>query len=179
MGERIELTYNQAYTRFNWQMTPIEPRAQTLSQTTPSSSVSAAASSGVIATLAPVSAVSDFGVTPGKYLLEVQVIQDTKTSAWASANITLTSNHLAAVSVYPNPWRNGRHSTPITFGNLPSHTTVKIFTVSGHLLAELTGSGSISWDLKNKSGQAVASGIYLYTLEAAGQNTRGKFAIVR
>ena len=88
--------------------------------------------------------------------------------------------------MYPNPWRSDKHSGhPITFDQMASGSDVKIFTVSGHKVKELTApSGSVTWDLTNDSGDAVASGVYIYILRAqkAGSGTivkKGKVAIIR
>lgn len=82
--------------------------------------------------------------------------------------------------VSPNPWRADRHSSSaITFAQLPANATVKIFTVSGHLLKTLKGSTSVVWDLTASGGQKAASGVYLYIVEGEGRRARGKLAIIR
>jgi hypothetical protein len=84
--------------------------------------------------------------------------------------------------VYPNPWRSDKHSgQSVTFANLPSGSTVKIFTVSGHLARDLgTVNGSVAWDLTNDSGDKVASGIYIYLItDSQGDKARGKVAIIK
>ena len=101
----------------------------------------------------------------------------------ASKNITLVSDNLSGVKVYPNPWRlDGKHAvyTAWTFDGLTVGTTIKIFTVSGHEVKELnTDSSKISWDLTNDSGDKVASGIYLYLItDSQGDKVRGKVGII-
>ena len=84
--------------------------------------------------------------------------------------------------LYPNPWRSDKDSgIPITFDQLVGDTTIKIFTVSGHLVQTLTTSGaSIPWDRTNKSGDTVASGFYFYVItNDQGQKTTGKFVIIK
>jgi len=100
----------------------------------------------------------------------------------AFAYVTLVASDLSALRVYPNPWRSDRHSgSPIIFDHLTEGTTIKIFTVSGHLTRSLDSTGGIAtWDLNNDSGQRVASGIYLYFAKATdNQISRGQLAIVR
>ena len=70
---------------------------------------------------------------------------------------------------YPNP---ARYETEIVF-YLARNADVKlkIFTVSGELVYEKKshypdGNNAILWDLKNGGGKDVASGIYIYKLEA-------------
>lgn len=95
------------------------------------------------------------------------------------------------------------------FSNLPERCTIKIFTLSGDLVfdtdfngANYHGEGSrgiydpqreldvgpptlsgasYGWDLISRHGQAVASGLYLYSVEDkdTGKRTIGKFLIVK
>jgi hypothetical protein len=59
--------------------------------------------------------------------------------------------------------------------------TMKLFTMSGHKVAELSESGgAATWNLKNDSGEKVASGIYVYLItDGRGAKVRGKVGIVR
>ena len=91
---------------------------------------------------------------------------------------------LAGVKVYPNPWRNRHAAKHVTFSNLPTDSTVKIFMVSGQWVRDLGPEAwrleTVVWDLKNHSGDKVASGVYLYLItDASGGRVRGKLAIVR
>ncbi len=82
------------------------------------------------------------------------------------------------VNVYPNPLYGyntltGYDGTPpdepfVTFTNLPTDITVKIYSLSGQLLRTLTTddkseptSPFLRWDLLNENGLRVASGLYL------------------
>jgi hypothetical protein len=89
---------------------------------------------------------------------------------------------LGAARVSPNPWRSDRHAGfPVTFDQLTLGSQVKLFTLSGHWVRTLPAlDGYANWDLKNDSGDAVASGLYLYVItNNQGQKTAGKFAIIR
>ena len=93
-----------------------------------------------------------------------------------------TTNSTFSPRVYPNPWRSDKNSgLPVTFANLPSGSTVKIFTVSGHLVRTLNESGGgASWDLTTDSGDKVASGVYVYLItDGQGDKVKGKAAIIR
>jgi hypothetical protein len=84
--------------------------------------------------------------------------------------------------VYPNPWRSDKHSgNPITFDQLSGNTTIKIFTVSAHLVKTLTTSNaSVTWDLTNDSGGTIASGIYVYLItDSQGDKVKGKVAVIK
>src|SRR5262249_16875295 len=93
---------------------------------------------------------------------------------------------LSSIRVYPNPWKAGKHdSQPIRFDQMTPNSTVKIFTVSGRHIKTLetrdSGLGTaVTWDLKNDSGDNVASGIYIYLItNDQGQKTKGKLGVVR
>ena len=89
-----------------------------------------------------------------------------------------------SVRVVPNPFRatdswtgwNGR----IEFRDLPAHATVRIYTIGGDRVATIRytgeGGGSIEWD---PVAADVASGIYLFSVEAPAQTVVGTFAIIR
>lgn len=76
----------------------------------------------------------------------------------------------------------------VEFRNLPkARNTVRVFTLSGDLVATLhhdgsDGAGSLSWNLVSKNGQQVVSGIYLYSVESndrAFDRYVGRFVIVQ
>jgi len=107
-----------------------------------------------------------------------------------------TAAILDRISVVPNPyieaaiWEQqpylkGRGERKIFFINLPARCVVRIYSVNGYLLREIThdgmqdASGSVFWDLTTSDGLEVASGLYIYHVDAEGIGTKvGKFAIV-
>jgi len=97
--------------------------------------------------------------------------------------VSVTPGQTLSVRVYPNPWRSDKHAghASITFDGLVANTTIKLFTASGHKVKELTTSESkIDWDLKNDSGDKVASGIYLYVVtDDQGDKVKGKVAVIK
>lgn len=121
------------------------------------------------------------GLDPGSYDLSVQAQNGSLTSAASHARINVVSADFSTVKVFPNPWKKDKHNgRDIVFDNLTANSTVKIFTVSGHLVRELTGNGTVAWNLQNDKGDAVASGIYVYVVtDNSGNKKRGKLAIVR
>jgi len=92
-----------------------------------------------------------------------------------------TMSGTPTVHVYPNPWRSDRHvGKQVTFDQLAANSTIKIFTVSGHLVRTLPiASAQTSWDLTTDSGDTVASGLYVYAVSGAHGNSRGKLAVIR
>jgi hypothetical protein len=115
------------------------------------------------------------------------------------------------VGVYPNPYRangawdgNLERERKIYFYNLPSQSEVRIFTLSGDLVDRFEHQGSYSggdiqwfgqfargdkvfsggehaWDLVTRDDQALASGLYFYTVEdlSTGRLQRGKFMVIK
>lgn len=84
---------------------------------------------------------------------------------------------------YPNPFSL---STTIMFRvSQPSLATVTIFTPAGELVRKLSqvcdaeGWCQILWNGRNRSGQEVADGIYLYQVDAGGQVFQGKMVRLR
>ncbi len=110
------------------------------------------------------------------------------------------------VAVVPNPYRgdiayhqfNPRWEKPdgtrkfwmeqdrrIQFINLPLQCEIRIYTLSGDLVSTILHNnpdkGFEDWNLTSSIGQAIASGIYLYTVEdtRTGNVQVGKFVIIK
>jgi hypothetical protein len=102
------------------------------------------------------------------------------------------------IKVVPNPYRGGAawdlvpserdpSGTRIAFRNLPRDdrpVSLRIYTLSGDLVQEVEhetsgGDGTYFWDLISRSGQNVASGVYLYSVQHSGKTCRGRFVIIR
>ena len=123
-----------------------------------------------------------------------------------SVRSELTKTDLARVSVVPNPYVvrsdmdqiSGRVPTArIFFTGVPSQGVIRIYSVSGQFLQELTwtpsdllysgnniASGDLPFNLRTREGLDLGSGLYLFALTATGpagkdQVQRGKFVIIR
>ncbi|MBU1098102.1 MAG: hypothetical protein CVV25_08555 [Ignavibacteriae bacterium HGW-Ignavibacteriae-4] len=109
------------------------------------------------------------------------------------------------VAVVPNPYRGdmayysynppwekppgGRRwleqDRRIQFINLPEYCEIKVYTVSGDLIYtirhENASRGYEDWNLTSKVGQAISSGIYLYTVEDLnnGKVQVDKFVVIK
>ena len=96
--------------------------------------------------------------------------------------VTFVDSVLSSVRVYPNPWRSDRHPDPlVTFTGISLGTTIKLFTVSGHLVKTLRSDGPTAvWTLTNADGRNVSSGLYLYLITSAQSGkVTGKLEIIR
>jgi hypothetical protein len=118
------------------------------------------------------------------------------------------SSAAGEVKVVPNPYRTdadytvegggweglGRFWTEskrvIWFIHLPAEATIRIFTLSGDLVATIEHddarrttpdrpSGQEEWNLLSSSGRAIASGLYIFTVESRFGRQIGKFAVIR
>lgn len=88
-----------------------------------------------------------------------------------------SSSALAETHAYPNPYRPG--DGELTFSDLPVGSDLVIFTVNGEIVVRMDAvpSPEITWDGKNMSGNAVASGIYLWQVDPGDK--KGKIIVIR
>jgi hypothetical protein len=99
-------------------------------------------------------------------------------SAWSEPIAFSVSGE---IHVTPNPYRPAEHGVYITFRNLPPSAHLRILTVTGDLVKEFRNvpGPDLPWDVTNDRGEALASGVYLYYIEADGANAAGKFMVIR
>jgi len=91
--------------------------------------------------------------------------------------------NLNDLTVYPNPFKLSKGYPGIVFDNLTLDARVRIFTVSGELIAdsgEIRQWGRWVWNLRNEEGDKVAHGIYIYLItNSSGEKKTGKIVIKR
>ena len=70
----------------------------------------------------------------------------------------------------------------LTISGLPLGASLRIFSVSGDLVADLRGQagrGTITWNGLNEAGFLVAAGVYYYVAESeTGESVSGRFALL-
>jgi len=91
------------------------------------------------------------------------------------------ASDLSRVKAYPNPYRGDKHSQ-IIFDNLTSNVRIKIYTLTGELVREIgeQKGDKAYWDVKNKDGESVSSGTYIYYItNPKGEEKKGKVAIIK
>jgi hypothetical protein len=105
---------------------------------------------------------------------------------------------MSKIKVVPNPYVATNGMEPVVgnwylnqrrrllFTHLPARCSIKIFTVSGVLVAEFeveneASDGTAHWDLLTSEGLEVAAGMYLYHVKAKETNAEkiGKFAVIK
>ena len=84
---------------------------------------------------------------------------------------------------YPNPFNSG---TALTFSTpVPGQASLAIYNLTGQKVRTLiasnlaAGSHAIRWDARDDAGNAVASGVYLYRLEAEGLVATKKLMLLK
>ncbi|HYR16094.1 MAG TPA: hypothetical protein VEQ67_18040, partial [Mycobacterium sp.] len=103
---------------------------------------------------------------------------------------TTTAADMARIHTVPDPYyvsnalETNANNKVLNFVNLPAQAIVRIYSVSGVLVNVLThndptGGGLLTWNLRNRNNQFVASGVYFYHVEAPDGKTRiGRFTVV-
>ncbi len=89
---------------------------------------------------------------------------------------------LTQAYVFPNPFKPSEGHTTLTFTNISSDCTIKVFTLTGDLVKTIRvsgGTGQATWDVRNEAGESLASGLYLFVITSADDKKSGKFAVIR
>lgn len=82
---------------------------------------------------------------------------------------------------YPNPFDMTTDSY-MTFGPLPldENVVIEIYTLDGELVQTLASqNGLCHWDGRNKDGDKVSSGMYIYMVKMKAQRKVGKMTVIR
>ncbi|MBF8248287.1 MAG: hypothetical protein HW374_1087 [Bacteroidetes bacterium] len=101
--------------------------------------------------------------------------------------IRVVPNPYVAASTWEerNPFSSGRGPRAIHFTHLPQVCTIRIFTISGEVVAEIKHNGEMldgtaEWNLLTRDNLSVAYGIYIYHVDAGSVGEKvGKFAIIK
>jgi hypothetical protein len=96
-------------------------------------------------------------------------------------NLSQAKNNLDKISVFPNPYfganslERDKYQRFVRFTNLPTEVTIRIFSLSGVFIQTLVKSNTnqyLDWDLRNRDGLPVASGVYLTYIDMPGVGTK-------
>ena len=89
----------------------------------------------------------------------------------------LATQDIEEVLAYPNPFIIRYGNETVRF-NYAGPAEVRIYTLSGEMVREISINGV--WDGRNAKGEAVAAGVYLFTLtDREGEVGRGKILLIR
>ncbi len=130
-----------------------------------------------------------------KLFRSADVFEFTTTGQKADPN--LAKDELEKIRVVPNPYiaaatweerspySSGRGPRSLHFTHLPQQCTIRIFTVSGELVATIDHNstlldGTAEWNLLTRDNLDVAYGVYIYHVDAPGIGEKvGKFAVIK
>jgi hypothetical protein len=124
------------------------------------------------------------GATPGVPGLSFKLLVE------SPATIAADQADLSKVHTLPDPYYAVSQfdlspaSKELKFVNLPSRATIRVYSMSGVLVTVVNhddpaGGGQATWNLRNRSNQFVASGVYLYHVSTPdGKSRIGKFTVV-
>ena len=103
--------------------------------------------------------------------------------------LALNDRSQKEIRVVPNPfyahasWDSSPTEKHVQFINLPASCTIRVFTLSGNLVSAVqhsNGSGSENFNLRNRFGEPLASGIYYWVVtDSHGEKDTGKFIVVQ
>jgi len=85
-----------------------------------------------------------------------------------------SGSDLSTAKAYPVPFKSNSGQAGITFGESGAGNTHQALHLTGRIVQTLdspTG-GDVLWDIKNANVDRVASGVYLYIIEGAGQKKK-------
>lgn len=133
-------------------------------------------------------------VESSKYQSAVEVIPGPKTPETVGKVAVVPNPYRGDLvySSYKPPWEkppSGREwmeqDRKIQFINLPTRCEIKIYTLAGSYVARIEHDDPIrgyeNWNMTSDVGQAIASGIYLFTVEdlVNGKAQVGKFVVIK
>lgn len=113
-----------------------------------------------------------------------------KINSETGSYLILTGNakDLSDVFCYPNPAKVQNGQGKVTFANLPRRAKILILSLAGEQICSLTesdGDGGTDFNLRNKDGSLLGTGIYIYRVVMLdesgneGETKIGKFAVIR
>jgi len=117
-----------------------------------------------------------YGLAPGEHTVRVKAWDNFNNSSIATASFTVIANdvlRIFGVYNYPNPFRS--NTTFIFSLSHPSQCQIKIYTVAGRLIQTLpnlscnAGLNQVYWDGRDRDGDQLANGVYLYQIAASTQ----------
>jgi hypothetical protein len=96
---------------------------------------------------------------------------------------------LDQVRVVPNPyivssaWETSSQERRLQFNHLPPVCTIRIFTLAGEEVIRLNHNdnlGYVFWNMRSKSDQDIAYGLYIYVIETPqGKTKTGRFLVIK
>lgn len=98
-----------------------------------------------------------------------------------SASVSIISFDVSGAFAFPVPYKSNQ-STQITFRNIGNDAKIRIYTASGREVFNVAvqpSNGEYSWNVRNMSGEKLASGVYFYVIESPDGKKDGKLIIIQ
>ncbi len=97
-----------------------------------------------------------------------------------SPTITATPTPITRLAVYPNPYNREKAVRGTLKFDVPAVADIRIYNVDTYKVFEaLRVERHAEWDGKNLKGQKVATGVYYYIVETAGETYKGKIFVIK
>ncbi len=136
--------------------------------------------SGVVWTVTSGGSISAAGVFRSGEIGTSQTVTATASGISGSILVTSVSYDVTNAKAYPVPYKASQGRGTITFANLGSEASIHIYSTSGRLVFETRVSAdTYDWDVKNTSGESIASGVYFYVIESPESKKNGKLIIIK
>ena len=93
--------------------------------------------------------------------------------------------YVGAASWEPVTTSVGRGNRLVYFIHLPRKCTIRIYTISGHLVQTIEHDSSLDdgqepWNLVSRDGMDISFGVYVFHIDAQGVGTYvDKFAVIK
>jgi len=110
---------------------------------------------------------------------------DFKIGTGIVGGITPSGIDLSSAHVFPNPYVPAKGHAGLTFSQVTSFATIRIYTIAGELVQELfkndPTTDRVAWfPVENLRGDPVASGVYIFVIESSdGQIKTGKLMVIK
>ena len=111
-------------------------------------------------------------------------------AARAGGSVLTEAPTVDMVRVVPNPYHidmtgtRGSIRDEISFVNLPSSATIRVYTAGGEFVHEIVHTSpypasNATWDLRTVANRRIATGVYVYTVDTGDARKVGKFIVVQ
>lgn len=98
-----------------------------------------------------------------------------------SANVSIISFDVTSAFAFPVPYKSTQGNF-ITFRGIGNDAKIRIYTTHGREVFHIAvqpSNGEYQWDVKNMSGERLASGVYFYVIESPDGKKDGKLIIIQ
>ena len=109
------------------------------------------------------------------------VATDTNSGKTGRAQVNLVDYNVSNAVGYPVPYKASSGLGHICFSGLGSSSKIRIYTTSGRQVYSMSSTlaTDCTWNVKNSSGESLASGVYFFVVESPEGKKNGKLIIIQ